>query len=227
MKNKFKTIISIIHEKGILTFLHVAIKKIFPSNNPFLAWETRNLLRYSLVSGSRLFRLPQTFEAFCLNKSQHNELTGLNDMSDQSIELAVKNKEYCWVVKDNQRIVAYVWISDNKQRIFSDTGYEIPLQVGEKACWWRDLYVLPDYRGKSLVELLFTSWIASVSDNITDVLYTEVSPANIASVKVHSRLGFHKTSRLIMFCILGLRLYIILTPDKFMLKSSFYPHWLY
>ena len=227
MKKKFITVISIIRKQGFITFFHVLFKKLLPSNNPFFAWETRNLLKHSLESESISFQLPETFDVFCLKKSQHKELKGLNDVSDHSIALANTNKERCWVVKDQQNIVAYVWISDNKRKILSDTGYEIPLQSNEKACWWRDLYVLPDYRGKGLVELLFASWIASVSDGITQTLYTEVSPANIASVKVHSRLGFQKTCRLIMFCILGLRLYFISMPDKRMLKIVFYPHWLY
>jgi len=205
----------------------VLAKKIFPSNNPFFAWESQNLLENKANKPPFIQIDHNNYTIVKYSIEEHKSLIDLNGMTTLSIKKASNNNESCWVVKTEDKIAGYVWISSKQQRISSDTGYCFPINKGQGAYWWRDLYVLPEHRGKKLTELLFSEWVKSFDENRQEPLYTEVSPDNIVSMKVHCKLGFKEFCKLRMVCLLGMRFYLLKIRKQYHLNYRFCFSWLY
>jgi len=227
MINKIKKIYAVFKANGLACLLRIVFKKIFPSNNPFLAWESRIL--FESIPGTAKMKnySPNKYNVVKLRKDETKVLLGINGMTELSISNAEKQNENCWVVRDGNVIIAYVWISERKYKITSDTGYVLPINTICGGYWWRDLYVITEYRGKRLVELLFQAWLLQFDQPREETLYTEVSPTNIPSIRVHRRLGFQDFTELKMYCVLGFRLYLLQSVKGSSLRVTFYPHWLY
>ncbi len=227
MLKKIKSSINILKKHGVKSFARTIVKKILPSNNPFLSWESRILFVCRPGSEKKIELSSVESSANMLPLEDMNSLVGINGITQQTINNVLSNDECCWTIQQQGKIIAYVWISSRKQQIRSDTGYIIPIDKQLGAYWWRDLYVLPQYRGKQLVQNLFFSWLKSFSNQRTASLFTEVSPDNIPSIKVHRRLGFVECGKLTMWCFLGLRLYTIkdVKGQHFTFNYNF--RWLY
>jgi len=222
-----KTVVRIVRAKGFRGLFRTILKKLFPSNNPYFAWESRNLLKCTAGDENITKFEDCRYQVIKCPIANHQRLIGLNGMTGHSIKKAVDHHENCWIAKKEDLIVGYVWISSKRQQIMSDTGYYFPVNIEQGAYWWRDLYILPEHRGQRLVELLFSGWVKSFNEAKRETLYTEVSPDNITSIKVHGKLGFKEFCRLRMICFIGMRLYFLTTQEKYRLKYRFCPHWLY
>ena len=186
---------------GLIAVSNTLLKKVFPSGNYFLSWDRRILLELASVNTK-----PSDHpKASMLSSSKASMLIGINGQSLKSIESALKRNEKCWVILDNESLAAYVWISNKKIQVYSDTGYIFPVHTLNY--WWRDVYVNPDYRGQGKLRELLSSWASSLDFNNDVNMYCEISPDNKASIKSHKKNGFKELGLLNMVCVLGFRMY--------------------
>jgi L-amino acid N-acyltransferase YncA len=219
-KTKFQTALKVYKEKGFLSVINISLKKIMPSGNYFLSWDSRILLRNSPVSRS-CGNL-----ASCLSTAEVHTLVGLNGMTRKIINIATKRGEKCWVIHREGEVAAYVWISSAREKVMSDTGYYLTPRE-PPAYWWRDIYVAPRYRGRKLPKELFCAWVFSLKENERKDIYTEIEPTNLNSVRAHISLGFRKIGILYMVCVLGGRFYYLRSAEFPRFSFRFYPRNVY
>jgi len=211
MYHKLNTAVRVLTENGFKGLLKTIIKKIFPDGNVILSWNSRILLK------SRILNDKNTANEYSLEDSNYKsakllcseevDLLGENGQTEQTIKSAKSRQENCWIIKVDSNLVSYVWISDAKSQISSDTGYIFPIQ-NKKGYWWRDAFVNEKYRGQGVLKIHYNSWLSSIR-NLENAIYTEVSPENSASIIAHARLGFVEFSRLRMLCVFGFRMFYI------------------
>jgi len=219
-KNKLQVAWNLYKERGWLAVINVTFKKICPSGNYFLSWDSRILFHNTPVAKSCLNL------AVCLSDDEVYSMIGVNYMKKKIIDTAINRGEKCWVIRCGEEVAAYVWIRDAREIVMSDTGYLLKPR-GEFAYWWRDVYVAPDYRGQKLPLELFCSWFSSLKDNEKQDIYTEIDPANQHSVSVHLSLGFRKIVTLYMVCILGARFYYVKNSLLPRFSFRYYPRNVY
>jgi RimJ/RimL family protein N-acetyltransferase len=219
-KTKFQTACKVYKEKGLLSFINVSLKKIMPSGNYFLSWDSRILFRNSPVSRSC------NNLAYCLSPGEVHALVGLNGMTRKIIDIATKRGEKCWVIRCEGEVAAYVWISSAREKVMSDTGYYLK-SMQPLSYWWRDIYVAPGYRGRKLPRELFCAWVSSLKENERKDIYTEIDPGNLNSVRAHISLGFRKIGILYMVCVLGGRFYYLRSSELPRFSFRFYPRNVY
>jgi len=207
-------------ERGLLSVINTAVKKIFPSGNYFLSWDSRILFHNTPVAGSCRDL------AVCLSADEVYSMVGVNYMNEKIIDTAIKRGEKCWVIRFGEEVAAYVWIRGARGIVMSDTGYVLKSRE-EFSYWWRDVYVVPDYRGQRLPMELFCSWFSSLKDNEKKDIYTEIDPANLHSVNTHLSLGFRKIVTLYMVCVLGARFYYVRSSLLPRFAFRFYPRNVY
>jgi len=237
LAKKIKTVVTIFNDKGLLSVINTAFKKIFPSGNWLLSWDRRLLLKCQFQKNDsaqdkgdpQTSDHPHEYQVQRLNEQDALSLVGVNSMTKQAIEAALSRKEHCWCIYQQKIFMGYVWITDKKTNIVSDTGYLFPLN-NESVYWWRDAYIMPEYRGQRIVLHLFKGWKKTINASLNDTIYTETDPQNIASIISHNRLGFEEIARLVTFCILGFRFYFLASDYfpkycfRFYPNNTFYHH---
>ena len=206
---------------GLLAVIHTILKKIFPSGNYLLSWDRRILLKLTPPDA----KCDSQLQASILTSSKASMLIGTNGQSHKSIEIANKRNEGCWVIMDEDVLAAYVWISNNKIQVYSDTGYIFPVHTLNY--WWRDVYVNPDYRGQGKLKDLFKAWASNLDLNNEGCLYCEISPDNKASMNSHKKNGFKELGELRMVCIFGLRVYYFMGNAYPKFSYRYYPKNIY
>lgn len=227
LSSKLKTFSKIYKTLGIKGVSSIIVGKIFPANNPYFAWESRYLFKYSIQKKITTLDSNNNFSVRKLSNIETFKLVNINGMTQMSIQNSLNDNQNCWAVFSENNIAGYVWISDLISVIHSDTGYLFPLKQHKKAYWWRDVYILPEYRGNRLVQILHNSWLNSLANTIEETLFTEISPKNIASLKVHTNIGFINFCHLKMWCILGLRIYWLRYNSKSSVSFRYSLRWLY
>ncbi len=106
---------------------------------------------------------------------------GVNSYAMKAIDAAVNRKEECWVIKDGNNVISYVWIGKQRIRIQSDTGYCLP--SNSLNYWWRNISISQGYRGTGKLEEHLQAWHERVPNQGGFKLFCEISPANTVSLK--------------------------------------------
>ena len=221
---KLTTARNILAQQGFLGLSSTLLKKVFPSGNYFLSWDTRILLECSTSKLAQLKSNPE-FTAKILNASEARLLAGVNDQSLESINAAINRQEVCWAISEDNNLLSYVWISKNRTSVCSDTAFILP-NIGLNY-WWRDIYVAPEYRGTGKISQHLQSWFQSLTDTEGSSLYCEIDPKNMPSIISHERNGFIKKGTLRMLCVFGIRVFFFSTPETSKFSFRFYPKNIY
>jgi len=221
---KLTTARNILAQQGLVGLTNTLLKKVFPSGNYFLSWDTRILLECPTSKLARLKPNPE-FTAKILSASEARLLVGVNNQSLKSIEAAINRHEVCWTISEKDNLLSYVWISKNRAPVCSDTAFILP-NIGLNY-WWRDIYVAPEYRGTGKISQHLQSWFQSLTDSESSSLYCEIAPENMPSIISHQRNGFIIKGKLRMLCIFGIRVFFFSTSETSKFSFRFYPKNIY
>jgi len=221
---KLTTARNILTQQGFLGLSNTFLKKLFPSGNYFLSWDSRILLECPTSKLEQLKPNPE-FTAKMLNASEARLLAGVNNQSSKSIEAAINRQEICWTITKNNNVLSYVWISKDRISVCSDTAFILP-NIGLNY-WWRDIYVAPEYRGTGKISQHLQSWFQSLTAPEDSNLYCEIDPENTSSIISHQRNGFIKKGKLKMLCVFGVRVFFFSTSEMSKFSFRFYPKNIY
>lgn len=209
IKEKYFSALNIHKERGTTGLIGYALKKIIPESNPYLSCDFRIIVRCDEL---KTYRVPQ-FEVSSVDKYNKAEIIGATGQSAELVSKAFSRGESCFVIKDDNKVVSYVWVGPLSNSLVSDTGFEIIVNK-LPGSWCRAMFVEPDYRLRGYPYHLLKFWKDSYKGKTVPSLYGEIHPSNSISRTAHQKLGFKEIGSLFCFSILGLRIYRYVTQKK-------------
>ncbi len=224
LNQKLTTARLIFAQSGLSGLTQILLKKICPSGNYVFSWDNRVLLECPPIYLATL-ESTSTYHAKVFRDDEAHCLVGINNQSIKSVRAAIKRNEVCWALMEGEKLLSYVWISQKKSPICSDTAFLLP-NVPENY-WWRDIYITPEYRGTGKINEHLYHWFQSIENTGDNSLFCEISPDNTPSLIAHKRNGFTVIGTLKMICVLGCRFYYLSTPQTSDFSYRFYPRNIY
>lgn len=160
--------------------------------------------------------------------SRYNYYIGCDDDTRTNARLQHGLKFYAAFEGDN--VIAYLWFYSDSYRFFDEGG--IFVKHGRHDLWLRDVYVVPEMRGRKV----FSSFVNTVIQKYypdTLNLYSDVKHNNKPSIKAHINLGmtvvgrasFIRTLRWFIFrdvSTKGVKIDGYMWPRKFIIKNTEY-----
>ena len=87
-------------------------------------------------------------------------------------------------------------IAENEEKRIIAFGIAAPVADDPKTAWWLDCCVLPEYQSKGIAKRIGEWLIQKLRKQGCEFLKATVSPKNIPSQKLLTRLGFKTTDRI-------------------------------
>ena len=202
IKKKYFSALNIHKERGTTGLIGYAFKKIIPESNPYLSCEFRIIVRCDELKSYRV----SPFKVSPVDKNNKEEIIDATGQSAELVSKAFSRGENCFVIKDGNKVVSYVWVGPLSNSLVSDTGFEI-IDNSLPGSWCRAMYVDSAYRLRGYPYHLLKFWKDSYKGKNVPSLYGEIHPSNSISRTAHQKLGFREIGSLFCISILGLRIY--------------------
>ena len=122
--------------------------------------------------------------------SRYNCYLGSDDDTRMASRLAHKMKFYA--AFDGSRVIAYCWLHSESYRFFDEIACHVG--HGKNDLWLRDVYVVPEMRGKKLFSKFIEEVIYSYYPDANN-LYSDVFQNNSPSLRAHLNLGLEIIGR--------------------------------
>lgn len=125
------------------------------------------------------------FETFAKDNTEEDMENYIKEnFSYEQLEKEMKNKDSIfYIVKDNQRVVAYMKLNFDKAQ--TEEGHYNTLEV-------QRIYVLEEYKGKHIGKSLIQKSIEIARSNNLNYIWLGVWENNISAIKFYEKQGFKK-----------------------------------
>lgn len=90
-------------------------------------------------------------------------------------------------IQDGNKCIASAWVHPEGKRFVDEVGYI--LKAADNSVWLRDVYVVPEYRGKGI----FSDFIKQISKQYypaASFMFSDLEANNLKSKNAHQRCGF-------------------------------------
>lgn len=201
---KVRTAHGVLFKDGVICFVCLSLRRIFPLPNPFFFWD-----RLVLMDG-RGVNLPASVRSECeylirvATQQDHNDLDLQFPHKKKAHDLGRDEGDDCIVVKVGEKIIAFTWLK-------YDDCYYLPCGMKiiprGKYAWGYNFFIVPEYRGVNVFVQLnifkYETLHQKGYEGITyDVVYT-----NQRSMRSFVRIGEKIYETVYIVSIFGLKMY--------------------
>lgn len=204
LHRKAKTAYNTLFKEGVLSFVCLTLRRIFPMPNPFLFWN-RWILMDSCGVNPAVIRRDVSEDVFCIaTEEDHRQLDLHFPNKKKAHDLARREGDDCIIVKTGEKIVAFAWLKYGEYYYIFCGMKTIPR--GKYARGY-NFFIVPEHRGaNTFVELnVFCHEVLRLKGY--SGMTFEVGYNNQRSRRSFARIG-GKINEIVYFVsILGFKLY--------------------